>query len=104
MNKKDLRIKYKHIRSTITNKEIQDKIIFNEIINNDKIKECEILMIYVSFGDEVNTINIIKHFLGNKIVAVPKVNRYNMDFYIINSSTACMYVLYCHIITYTFDF
>lgn len=85
MNKNDLRKKYKLIRSNISNKENKNKIIFDNIIKNEQIKKCKVIMTYISFNDEVDTLNLINYFLDKKIIAVPKVNKDYMDFYIINS-------------------
>jgi len=85
MNKNDLRKKYKLIRSNISNKENKNKIIFDNIIKNEQIKKCKVIMTYISFNDEVDTLNLINYFLDKKIIAVPKVNKDSMDFYIINS-------------------
>lgn len=51
MNKNELREFYKNVRKKIKNKEVLD---------------CSTLLIYVSFNDEVDTINIIKYFLGKR--------------------------------------
>ena len=83
--KKLLRSKYKEIRRSIIDKEDRDNIIFNKVINNTKVIEADTLLIYVSNKEEVDTINIIKHFLGKKKVAVPRIDNGIMNFYSINS-------------------
>lgn len=83
--KEDLRNKYLVIRKNITNRKIKDNIIFNKVIKDKKIKETSIILIYVSYNNEVDTINLIKYFLKNKRIAVPKVENGIMNFYFINS-------------------
>lgn len=85
MMKKLLRSKYKEIRRSIIDKEDRDNIIFNKVINNTKVIEADTLLIYVSNEEEVDTISIIKHFLGKKKVAVPRIDNGIMNFYYINS-------------------
>lgn len=85
MNKNKLRENYKIIRKNIQNKEEQNSIIFNKVITNKKILKSSTLLTYVSFNDEIDTINIIKYFLGKKKIAVPKIENNTMYFYYINS-------------------
>lgn len=85
MNKNELRKKYKEVRKNIYNKEELNNIIFNKVINNKKVLSCNTILIYVSFNDEVDTINIIKYFLGKKKIAVPRIENNIMNFYYINS-------------------
>ena len=85
MNKNELRKNYKDIRNNIKDRNIQNEIIFNKVISLEKVKKANTILIYVSFNNEVDTLNIIKYFLGKKKVAVPKVNGNEMDFYYINS-------------------
>lgn len=82
--KKDLREKYINIRKNIRNKEIKDNIIFNKVINNKFIKQCSLILIYVSCHNEVDTIELIKYFLNHKKqLAVPKIENDIMKFYYI---------------------
>lgn len=83
--KEELRSKYKLIRKNITDKAFKDKLIFDKIISNEKVIESKLILIYVSLEDEVDTINLIKYFLGKKSVAVPKVVGNQIKFYIIKS-------------------
>lgn len=85
MMKKLLRSKYKEIRRIIIDKEDRDNIIFNKVINNIKVNNASIILTYVSTKEEVDTISIIKHFLGKKKVAVPRIDNGIMNFYYINS-------------------
>ena len=63
MNKKELRRKYRFIRKNISKKELKDNIIYNKIINNENILNCDIVLIYVSNSEEINTLNIINRIL-----------------------------------------
>ena len=50
------------------------------------IKESRWILIYVSYGSEVSTLKLIDYFWKkNKIVAVPKVENGEINFYIVNS-------------------
>lgn len=85
MNKNELRKIYKYIRNNIKDRNIQNEIIFNKVISLEKVKKADTILIYVSFNNEVDTLNIIKYFLDKKKVAVPKVNGNEMNFYYIDS-------------------
>jgi len=86
MNKQILRNKYKEIRKNIKDKEAQDDIIFNKVINLEEYKQSDLILTYVSLKDEVDTIKLIKHSLEiGKKVAVPKCEGDNIVFYYINS-------------------
>ena len=83
--KEELRSKYKLIRKNISDKTLKDKLIFDKIISNEKVIESKLILIYVSLKEEVDTINLIKYFLGKKLIAVPKVIGSQIKFYIIES-------------------
>ena len=83
--KDKIRKKYLNIRSNISNKQAKDKKIFNLVINHPIIKNKKNILIYVSYNGEVDTINLIKYFLKSKLVAVPKIENGEMNFYYINS-------------------
>ncbi len=85
MNKKELRIKYKNIRDNIKDKNIKDKIIFDKVINDKEILSKKNILIYVSTNSEVDTIEIIKYFIGKKNIAVPKIVNNEMKFCYINN-------------------
>lgn len=85
MKKEDLRKEYHQIRNSIEDKITKDTIIFNKVINNQKILTSKSILIYVSLKEEIDTINLIKHFLNNKKVAVPKIENNQMNFYYITS-------------------
>jgi 5-formyltetrahydrofolate cyclo-ligase len=76
MDKNELREHMKTLRDSISKEEkaTQDSIIFKKVVNSKYYIEAASLMVYVSFGLEVDTISIIKHALeNNKIVCVPKI-------------------------------
>ena len=83
--KEELRQKYLLIRKNIKNKDTKDKAIYNKVINNSKIKSSNLILIYVSKKEEVDTINIINYFLKSKQIAVPKIENNIMNFYYIKS-------------------
>lgn len=85
MNKQILRNKYKEIRKNIKNKEVLDNRIFNKIIELEEYKQSDLILIYVSLNDEVDTLKLIEHSLKiGKEVAVPKCEGDNIVFYNIN--------------------
>ncbi len=83
--KQKLRKKYLKVRENILNKDMKNKDIFNQVINNEKVKKAKIILTYVSYNNEVDTLNLIKYFLKKKKVAVPKVEKGKMNFYFIES-------------------
>ena len=86
MNKQILRNKYKEIRKNIKDKEKQNDIIFNKIINLEEYKQSDLILTYVSLKEEVDTIKLIKYsFKLDKKVAVPKCEGEDIIFYYINS-------------------
>ena len=86
MNKQILRNKYKEIRKKIKDKKEQDNVIFNKVINLEEYIKSDLILIYVSLKDEVDTIKLIKHSLGiDKKVAVPKCEGDDIVFYYISS-------------------
>lgn len=87
MNKKNLRTKYQLIRQNIKNKSEQNNFIYQQIINNTQINQSDLILIYLSFSDEVDTQSIINHYLNSKKIAVPKINSSEMEFYYINQTT-----------------
>ena len=83
--KQDLRKKYLDIRRNIIGRDNKNDIIYNKIIDNKYVSECNIILIYVSYNYEVDTIKLINYFLKNKKVAVPRVDNGIMNFYYISS-------------------
>jgi len=86
MNKQILRNKYKDIRKNIKDKEKQNDVIFNKIINLEEYKQSHLILTYVSLKDEVDTMKLIRYsFKQGKKVAVPKCEGEDITFYYINS-------------------
>ena len=83
--KNELRKYYLNIRDNIEDKDIKDNKIQDKLMNNKYINDCKLILVYVSFNNEVDTINLIKYFLNNKLVAVPKIENNMMNFYYIKS-------------------
>lgn len=83
--KQELRIKYRNIRKNIKFKKLKDFIIFLKLITNKNFKKSKIILTYVSTKEEIDTILFIKYFLNKKIIATPKVENNEINFYIINS-------------------
>ena len=83
MNKDELRKKYLNIRHNIVNKDIKTHNIIYKLINLDEFKKANIIGIYYSTGDEVNTKEFIDYLINSgKTVCIPKViDSSNMEFY-----------------------
>lgn len=74
MNKKEIRenISEKLKKLDTSEKHRKDEIIYSKVIRNSLYQKCKSLFIFVSYKNEVNTHNIIKHAIDNgKTVAVP---------------------------------
>jgi len=73
MTKQELRKKIKQINLSSEYIKYSDEIIFNKLTDLEAFKNSQILFIYVSKNDEVDTIKIIKYaFELGKTVCVPK--------------------------------
>lgn len=91
--KKKIRSLYKNIRKYLSQCEKTDfdTRIFTTFINSDVYKSAEQIIIYVSVGKEVDTLNIIEYSLNNnKRVAIPVCIDKNMYFYEIHSLSELM--------------
>lgn len=76
MNKETLRkiIKVKRSELKYKDKQNKDNIIFSNLKNERLFNSAEIIFIFVSFGDEVDTHKIINYGLSlGKTICVPKV-------------------------------
>ena len=73
MEKNFLRKTYKEKRDNIKNKDIKDNKIYKQIINNQNVLSAKIILIYISIKSEVDTSEIIKHFINSKNIAIPKI-------------------------------
>ena len=87
MNMKEAyRKKYIDIRKNIKNRQELDTKIYKKTIENKHINDCNLILIYVSRKDEIDTLNLIEYFLNkNKQIAVPKIENNRMNFYYIES-------------------
>lgn len=80
--KKDLREYAKEVRKNIVNKKEQDSKIREALFQEEAIITCKNVLIYVSFGDEIDTYGIIYELLKvGKNVYVPKVCGGSLEFY-----------------------
>lgn len=85
MNKQILRNRYKEIRKNIKNKEVLDNRIFYKVIETEEYKQSNLILIYVSLKDEVDTFKLIEYSLKiGREVAVPKCEGDNIVFCNIN--------------------
>ena len=88
-DKKILRKHYRDLRNRISaaDKSVNDRKIFENLINCELYSEAETILIYVSVKGEPETLNIIKHALAeNKNVAVPLCTNERMDFRLIKTT------------------
>lgn len=86
-DKKGLRKELVLLRNKVEDKEIKSELICNKLFSSDLWNRSSIILVYYSFKDEVNTLNIINRALReNKKVAIPKCldDRGTMEFYYIN--------------------
>lgn len=77
MTKTEFRTKYKNIRKNISIEQSKNKsdIISNKLIESGILDDAKSVFIYLSYGREVNTINIVNYlFENNKTVLIPKCN------------------------------
>ncbi len=86
-SKKLLRKKFTEIRANISDKSAKDAEITERLLNLDEIREADCLMVYSSFGSEIETYGIIDRLFGSKTkVAFPRCNDDGtMSFHIIES-------------------
>lgn len=88
IEKKELRKLFEATRKTLTvnEKSYFDSKIFTFLVNSELYRNAELLLVYVSYNGEVDTLRIIKRaFLDGKKVAVPYCHGNEMEFLIINS-------------------
>ena len=77
MEKKLVRKEILNMRNNMSNEKriLKDKLIYNLFINSDLYKKAKDIFIYVSFGSEVNTHEIIKKaIIDKKNIYVPKID------------------------------
>lgn len=89
LSKKEARILYKEIRSSIKNKEDKDAIIFEKFADFEFVHKYRKIAIYNSFGSEVDTQIIIRYFKSKKCeVFFPRVIENNdLKFIKVNDDT-----------------
>lgn len=88
ISKKDLRIHLKNIRryNDETEKKRIDNLIADRFLNSEIFRNSDSVLIYVSYGSEIDTYGIIRRALAdNKIVAVPCCSGGIMEFYKLNA-------------------
>lgn len=88
LSKSELRKTILKMRDELSTEEHRElsEIIIDKIIDWDVYKDCESLLVYVSFRSEVNTYDVIRAALyTGKKVYCPKIYRDDMFFYQINS-------------------
>lgn len=86
-SKKTLRKKFSEIRGNITDKAAKDADITERLLEIEAVREADCLMVYSSFGSEVETYGIIDALLGSDTkIAFPRCNDDGtMTFHIIES-------------------
>ena len=88
MKKDEIRKKYIEIRKNIKFKKIKSYIIFLKIKNMDLYKKSNVIALYNSTSNEVNTKRLINYSLKKKkIVLLPVVVGKEIIFYKINKKT-----------------
>lgn len=86
-SKKAYRKKFSEIRASITDKAAKDADITERLLDLDVVREADCLMVYASFGSEVETYGIIDELLGTDTkIAYPRCNDDGtMSFHVIES-------------------
>ena len=87
MDKQELRKIMLDKRKRINNKEELSNIIINKIISLDIYKEANVIAIYNSLDNEVNTKDLINKSIINKKVLLPKIVNNKIVFIKINKDT-----------------
>ena len=85
MVKDKIRLNLTQLREKITKSDLKTKnmIIKSKVL--ELVHDIEVVGIYVSKGNEVDTIEIIKELLKTKVVCVPKVENNIIQFHVISS-------------------
>lgn len=85
-DKAELRRLYKSKRASLINRDDLSAKIISGLTESDVYKKANMILCYVSFGDEVDTYRLItQSFDDGKIIAVPYCTGKRMEFRIINS-------------------
>ncbi len=88
-DKKELRRHFAGVRK-VAKSEAKDVMITANVIALNEISEADIVLMFASFGSEVNTWDLARKLLSqNKVLAYPKCGRSgNMTFHIVNDTAA----------------
>ena len=86
MNKEIIRKELLNIRKNITEKADKSIIITNKIIDLDIYKDSQVIAIYNSLPDEVDTKYLMDNMLSKKIL-LPKIVNDNIEFIMVNKNT-----------------
>lgn len=86
-NKKELRKEYSHLRAEIPDKVSKDIDITERLLEEDKVAEADSVLLYASFGSEVDTYLLIDKLIEmGKAVALPRCgSERTMTFHLIGS-------------------
>ncbi len=86
-SKTEIRDNIKKIRKELNpaKKESLDKTIIAKINSNSRVQNAETILIYMSHKNEVDIINFISENINKKNLVLPKVNKNNLDLYLIES-------------------
>ena len=86
-SKKILRKKFSEIRGNITDKAAKDAEITERFLDMERVRDADCIMVYASFGSEVETYGIVDAFLGtDKKIAYPRCEENGiMVFHVIES-------------------
>jgi len=86
-NKKELRKEFSHLRAEIRDKVSKDMDITERLLQEEKILEADNILLYASFGSEVDTYLLIDKLIEmGKNVALPKCGpERTMTFHLIGS-------------------
>ena len=86
-DKKNLRHHFSALRKKVNNSE-KDSLIADRLLSEEIIKNADIILLYASFGSEINTWNIAEMLLErNIIIAYPLCrNNSDMTFHVVSST------------------
>ncbi len=86
-NKQELRKEFSHLRAEVKDKVSKDMDITERLLEEEKIIDADYILLYASFGSEVDTYLLIDKLIEmGKKVALPKCgNERSMTFHLIGS-------------------
>lgn len=83
-DKKLLRKRFSEIRDNISDKNIKDSLIRKRLLEN--LDNIDTVLLYASFGSEIDTLSIADELFGNYTVAFPVSQKDGiMTFHVVNS-------------------